>query len=143
MEETFTAIFTLQFYYVDPTLKDFPSKVTYIAEDGCSSEVEGIIFGRWGWDGRSKMLIQCKDSRLELKPTQVIHETSPDWDTGRFQAKWSIMNLAGEAEELFHTRQLLYCSRAGGHIFEKFKYRAVFAERLELRDMPFDKQGFG
>eukprot|EP00746_Dinoflagellata_sp_MGD_P044194 gnl/MRDRNA2_/MRDRNA2_207884_c0_seq1.p1 gnl/MRDRNA2_/MRDRNA2_207884_c0~~gnl/MRDRNA2_/MRDRNA2_207884_c0_seq1.p1 ORF type:complete len:361 (+),score=44.49 gnl/MRDRNA2_/MRDRNA2_207884_c0_seq1:372-1454(+) len=51
-----------------------------------------------------------------------------------------MLNLVDESQELVHRRELQYCSDAGGHVFEKFKYIAKFSERLELRDMPFDKQ---
>jgi len=140
IKETFTAIFTLQFRYTDPTLKDFKTKVTYMTEKGCETAT-GRVVARWGYNKRSTMVLQQDDGHtIELMPTQVIRETEPEWEKEHFQHKWTLLNAVGEATQIVHFRKLDYCSPAGGHIFEKFKFQATFSERLELDDMPFDKQ---
>eukprot|EP00931_Biecheleriopsis_adriatica_P116970 TRINITY_DN92543_c0_g1_i1.p1 TRINITY_DN92543_c0_g1~~TRINITY_DN92543_c0_g1_i1.p1 ORF type:complete len:615 (-),score=94.88 TRINITY_DN92543_c0_g1_i1:50-1840(-) len=155
-QEAFTAVFTLHMYWVDPALRDFRSTVKYLDRQGNMCEVTGSAVGCCGYNHWTKLIIQkdqpdekqsvcCNDkfdAAKELQhiaPTDVWDQSQPDWDN-TFRPKWSIMNVVGKEEVLYHSCQLLFCSSAGGHVFEKYKLQATFKERLELHDLPFDKQ---
>ena len=141
VHETFTAIFVLQFYYVDPALRDFESEVWYSNGNGDPVKITGRIVGSPFYDNRTELVIQTSTDKHTLKPTNVMRTTQPDWSSGKyFQPEWSMMNIVGQPTELLHRRQLEYCSASGGHVSDKYKFQATFKERFELRDMPFDRQ---
>lgn len=147
VHETFTVMFTLHFYYVVPSLAEQEIDVTYIDDEGKVQNAKGVIRAMWGYDNKDHMSLEISKKQtddgmsqeLQLWPTQVHWRSEPDWDS-HFRVRWSMMNLYQKEEVLVEERMLLYCSPAGGHVFEKFKIKATFKERLELDDMPFDRQ---
>lgn len=50
------------------------------------------------------------------------------------------MNAVSLPEEIFKNHTLEYCTSAGGHVSLQCKFLAEFSQRLELQDMPFDRQ---
>ena len=61
VQETFTAIFVLNFYYVDPALRNFTSNVRYLDDGGIPRDVVGRIVGCCGHDGQTQTLIECEE----------------------------------------------------------------------------------
>lgn len=161
--ETFTAVFTLRLYWIDPALRNFRSRIKYLDGQGNICEVTGLVIGCCGYNQQTKLVIQkakeesanekqctCWKEKLDIEkelsddkqciaPTDVWYQSQPDWDEA-FRPKWSVMNMVGAEEVLYHNCQLQFCSSAGGHVMEKYKIQATFNERLELHDLPFDKQ---
>lgn len=156
VKETFTAIFTLHFCYIDPSLRDSYAQITYIDDDGLTREVEGQIWESFIYHNRKTYLF-CErgaSAPIEIAPTRVLSMTteleSEDSEGEKKKHKsekkkhftpcWTMMNVYEEPKELVHQRSVEYWSKAGGHVFEKFKYQATFYQKLHLHSMPFDKQ---
>eukprot|EP00930_Biecheleria_cincta_P070793 TRINITY_DN583_c0_g1_i4.p1 TRINITY_DN583_c0_g1~~TRINITY_DN583_c0_g1_i4.p1 ORF type:complete len:565 (-),score=73.53 TRINITY_DN583_c0_g1_i4:259-1878(-) len=138
IQETFKAVFVLNFYYVDPRLRDFQADVKF-RQDGKLAECSGRIVGCPGYDGQTCYVIQCTDGFRDIPPCDVLQMSQPDWST-QFDPSFSMMNVVGMPEQILLQRTLEYCSSEGGHVSVKYKYLAEFSERLELQDMPFDRQ---
>jgi hypothetical protein len=144
-DETFTAVFTLKLFYVDPALRDFKKQISYRNDDDEKCDVEGVVVGYVGYDRQTDVVVRTElDGRvldMPISPTMIMHMTEPDWEKGAyFKPEWSMMNVVGSHTVLLHQRKLEYCSSGGGHVREKYKIQATFSERFELKDMPFDRQ---
>jgi len=143
VSETFTAIFTMQLFHTDPMLKDFRTDVTYATDEGLVVEENCTITSMWKYSPSGTITIRCENGiEKELEPTSIQHIGQPDWDNDHtlFKPTFTFGNAVGAAEVIQHVRMLEYCSSAGGHVFEKYKFQATFAERFELMSMPFDRQ---
>mmetsp|Transcript_15524 Transcript_15524/g.41116 ORF Transcript_15524/g.41116 Transcript_15524/m.41116 type:complete len:491 (-) Transcript_15524:234-1706(-) len=143
VSETFTAIFTMQLFHIDPMLKDFRTDVTYATDRELVVEENCTITTNWKYSPQGTVTIRCANGfEKELEPTCIQHIGQPDWDKDHtlFKPSFTFGNAVGTAEVIQHVRMLEYCSPAGGHVFEKYKFQATFAERLELMSMPFDRQ---
>lgn len=143
VSETFTAIFTMQLFHTDPMLKDFRTEVTYATDEGLVVEENCTIISMWKYSPSGTVMLRCENGlEKELEPTSIQHIGQPDWDNDHtlFKPTFTFGNAIGKTEIIQHVRMLEYCSSAGGHVFEKYKFQATFAERLELMSMPFDRQ---
>lgn len=140
VSENFVVTFGLDFYYVDAELSTF--QTTMILRDGGSRRgqiVEHPLYSNSG----NYVLKQDDGSLFSASPDKVAHIGDPEWgkDT-HFKVSFTMPNMVEEAVTLMHQRKLEYCSSNGGHIVERFKYLATFREKLELHNMPFDRQMF-
>mmetsp|Transcript_167974 Transcript_167974/g.534234 ORF Transcript_167974/g.534234 Transcript_167974/m.534234 type:complete len:251 (-) Transcript_167974:15-767(-) len=145
VQETFTAIFVLDFHWVDRALRDFQTKVCYWDDQGCRCEEIGRIIGNLGYNNEADVVIETHGGNVKhILPTSSISMSQPDWlEHGRgefFYPDWTMMNVVGTAERLAHQCKLEFCSDAGGHVKEKYTFMASFSERFEFHDMPFDRQ---
>lgn len=143
VREQFTAIFTIQMFYVDPLLKDFRTEVYYYQDGEIKVEKNCRVVGAWKYstDGKTQILLESGEE-IELAPTLIQHVRQPDWDSNAklFKPAFTFGNAIANADVIEHIRMLEYCSSVGGHVFEKYKFQGTFTERLELADMPFDRQ---
>lgn len=143
VRETFTIVFTVHFYHVDPLLKDFRTDVTYTSAEGVHVEKQCLIIEAWKYSSRGVVRVLCESGlEREFKPTDIKSIRQPNWDSADpiFVPAFSFGNAVGKPQTLQHERMLEYCSAAGGHVFEKYKFQGTFAERYELKGMPFDRQ---
>jgi hypothetical protein len=143
VREQFTAIFTMQMFYVDPMLKDFRTEVYYYQGGEVKVEKNCQVVGAWKYSagGKTQILLES-GQEIELAPTLIQYIRQPDWDSSEklFKPVFTFGNAIAKAEVIEHIRMLEYCSSVGGHVFEKYKFQGTFTERLELGDMPFDRQ---
>lgn len=139
INENFTVTFGLEFFYVDPELRNFESKILF--RDGSPPRsgqiVEHPLYGTSGMYS----LQQADGSVFTVSPDQVAHISQPEWgkDT-HFKVHFAMPNVVEEPTELAKEQHLEYCTSKGGHILHKIKYLATFREKLELQNMPFDRQ---
>ena len=96
-------------------------------------------------EGNTKYILtfEVRDDQLppdKIPINSIYFVSQPGWDNEHFVFKWSMMDVIGKPEELVHEKELQYCSSAGGHVRDKFKYQAKFSERFQLGSMPFDRQ---
>jgi hypothetical protein len=142
VHETFTAVFVVHLYYIDPVLKDFRTDVTYTTANGSNVEKQCVITKAWRYSSSGTMRLRCTSGeKKELKPTSIKHIGQPNWDSDTsFRPALTFTNAIGNPQIVKHVRILEYCSVAGGHVFEKYKIEGTFAQRLQLQSMPFDKQ---
>jgi len=143
VREQFTAIFTVQMFYVDPMLKNFRTEAYYYSDGEVKVEKNCQVVGAWKYSTTGKTTILLESGQeIEVAPTLIQHIRQPDWDSDEklFKPAFTFGNATTNAEVVEHIRMLEYCSAVGGHVFEKYKFQGTFTERLELADMPFDKQ---
>jgi len=143
VREQFTCMFTVHLYYIDPMLADFRTEVGYTTEDGLRVEQNCKLIANWRYSPSGKSTILCESGlEQEIEPTSLKYVLQPDWDSNHrlFTPSYTFGNAIAKTDVMHHVRMLEYSSAAGGHIFEKYKYQATFAEGLELESMPFDRQ---
>ena len=209
--DNFTAVFTLQFRWVDPCLCDFKSEVAYMSKGGVCIRRRATLVHRPGLDGHTDYVLKVDPhqdfaigdvvqavhqdqtiqsgtqglirdvsheartlvvswrsdhvgtevgfddvirvradgdemlGRLHLvyvQPTRFLSIQQPRWreDTALFHPEWSWLNAIEEPIKHVHTTELLYVSKRGGYVFEKYKFQGKFTAKLKLGWFPFDHQ---
>ena len=145
-KEEFSVVFVVKFWWLDPKLKLFKSRLLLHKEDengrAYLQEIE-VLVRSLAIDGTlhyeeipvqspPKVLVVTKEKYTNLEP--------PNWEH-HFFPEFSFINQQSTEEQIkTKIQQLVWCDETGSFVHFKTKYESVFQESLELDAFPVDRQ---
>mmetsp|Transcript_47670 Transcript_47670/g.153349 ORF Transcript_47670/g.153349 Transcript_47670/m.153349 type:complete len:265 (-) Transcript_47670:1460-2254(-) len=118
VQETFTAIFVLEFNWVDPALRNFETKVCYWDDQGCRQEETGRTIGHVGYNNEPDLIIETLQIFVKTPTDKTV---TLDVERAFVTSAVSVQSPLGERRGRYaHLRQdpnrqhdhLGYCERA-------------------------------
>lgn len=141
-EETFKALFSVRLEWVEPCLANRHSQIVVKRADGSIDEFIGIVRER---PRRDVVVVE----RVGVPGQPWVEERLRPWDIVRYSEpeglsiavpKIRFANAIEAPSILSEDRRLLSTSPAGGVVCVERQYVGSFADKLDLRMFPWDRQ---
>lgn len=145
--EQFGLVFVLQLWWMDPDLRDFPSKLVLRKPDAPGDvpyiqEID-VVVRRLDLDGTlTYEELPHRHGRRTAKKDEYVYLHPPAWKY-HFFPKYTIMNKVFDEEakeDQAFEPELLWCNEEGGFVQCRVRYDTTFEEPLELNTFPVDRQ---
>eukprot|EP00746_Dinoflagellata_sp_MGD_P011477 gnl/MRDRNA2_/MRDRNA2_124070_c0_seq1.p1 gnl/MRDRNA2_/MRDRNA2_124070_c0~~gnl/MRDRNA2_/MRDRNA2_124070_c0_seq1.p1 ORF type:complete len:597 (+),score=81.20 gnl/MRDRNA2_/MRDRNA2_124070_c0_seq1:242-1792(+) len=141
-EETFKAIFSVRLEWIDPGLANKHSQILVRRADGSIDEFSGYVRER----PRRDLVLLERDGppgkpsvEERLRPWDIVRYSAPD-GYSIVEPKIRFENAIDTPSIISEDQRLLSTGPAGGVICVERQYVGSFADKLDLRMFPWDRQ---